>query len=139
MARISSKRKAAALVTTALALTAIVAPSAGALPDKGVQGSTGAQSAGAVGRFVPEGPDAGVYCGKDYSQNSVTGDYCVRLKATPSLPPIAAKHDGFSWGDAEAGAGAALALLVAAAGSTTVLRRRRAVAAASRRRAPSTT
>jgi hypothetical protein len=120
MTPISPRRRLAALVTTALAITAIAAPTAGA-------------------RFVPEGPDAGVYCGKDYSQNSATGDYCVRLKATSSSPaPTAGKHDGFTWGEAETG-GAALVLLIAAAGGTAVVRRRRAGSAARRHSAPVTT
>ncbi len=134
MTRISLKRTVAVAVTV-LALTAMAAPTASA-----EQGSASSQPTQAAGRFVPTGPDAGLYCGKDYSQNSATGDYCVRLKATCSSPaPVAAKQDGFSWGDARAGAGAVLALVLAAAGGIAVLRRRRAASATRVHGSPATT
>jgi hypothetical protein len=118
----------------ALAMTALLALPAAAAASAGATGAhapaAGQGAAAARARFVPQGPDAGLYCGKDYGQNSATGDYCVRLKATSSPPPVVVKHDGFSWGDAGAGAVAALALGVATAGGTAVLRRRRATPSA---------
>jgi hypothetical protein len=136
MTPISPKRTVAGV----LVLAAIAAPTAGASPAEQVQGSASSHSAPAAQRFVPYGPDAGVYCGKDYSRNSATGDYCVRLKATTSSPlQNVVKHDDFSWGDAGTGAGAALGLLIAVAGSTVVIRRRRAVSGGRRHRAPAAT
>jgi hypothetical protein len=88
---------------------------------------------------MPDGPDSGLYCSKNYSQNPLGGDYCVRLKATASPPPQSAVGRGFSWGDAGAGGAAALALILAAAGTTAVLRRRRAAPGAREHRTPATT
>jgi hypothetical protein len=89
------------------------------------------------------GHEAGLICGKNYSKNSATGDYCVErsssLSATSPLPPqVIVKHDGFSWGDAGAGAGAAFAVMFAAAGGTVVLRRRRTSSPAPGQRSPAT-
>ena len=50
----------------------------------------------------------------DYSKNSATGDYAPASAPAQATPPPSA-DDGFAWGDAAVGAGAALglALLVA--------------------------
>jgi hypothetical protein len=110
MTRMSVKRSATALVMTA-ALAVPGAATAGT-PNDG---------------FVPDGPDAGVYCGKDYSQNSVTGDYCVRLNATVAPAAQGGAKDAGAWsGDERTCVIAALALLIAAAGGTAFLRRRTA-------------
>jgi hypothetical protein len=94
-----------------------------------------------------DGHDVGLTCGKDYSRNSVSGDYCVRYSSSPkSVPAVksspraqtVAKHAGFSWGDAGAGAGGALALILAATGGTAVLRHRRALSSTRQHRSPAT-
>jgi hypothetical protein len=142
MTPIPPRRSAAALVITALlALPGAADASAGAAGDDSPALGPGTATARTQAvRFVPEGPTAGTYCGKDYSQNSVGGDYCVRLKASASSPPQnVVSRGGSSWGDAGARAVAALALVLAAAGSTTVLRRRRAASGARGHRSPATT
>jgi hypothetical protein len=72
-------------------------------------------------------------CGKNYSKNSVNGDYCVSptsSSAAVSAPAgstaaqVVVKHDGFSLGDAGIGAGGALVLIIGAGGSAVVIRRR---------------
>jgi hypothetical protein len=78
-------------------------------------------------------PNPALVCGKDYSVNSVGGNYCALRTATPSpvsSPPgspakVVADRNGFAWGDAAAGAGSALALVLVATGTTTAVRRRR--------------
>ena len=135
MTRIAPKRTVAVLLTVG----ALAAPAARAAPAEPVQGKADTQPAPATASFVPDGPDSGLYCGKNYSQNSVGGDYCVRLKATASPPPQSALKRGFSWGDAGAGGFAAMALIVAAAGCIAVLRRRRAASRARGHRTPATT
>ena len=88
-------------------------------------------------------------CGKDYSRNSVTGDYCVTtsgVSAAPvdlpaSAPPdavVATDDSGFSWSDAGAGAGGVLAVVALTAGGVIVLRRRHATSSADQRRSPAT-
>jgi hypothetical protein len=142
MTPIPPKRSVAALVMTALlALPGAADASAGAAGDHSPALGPGTATARTQAvRFVSDGPTAGLYCGKDYSQNSVGGDYCVRLKASPSSPPLnVVKRDGFSWGDAGGGAVAALALLIAATGGAAVLRRRRAASGARGDRSPATT
>jgi hypothetical protein len=75
-------------------------------------------------------------CTKNYSLDSVTGGYCpadgtnlnadsVPAPTPPSLTTVV-KHDdgGFSWSDAGAGAGGAIALIAVAAGGTIAFRRR---------------
>jgi hypothetical protein len=122
MTHMSAKRSATALVMTAVL----------AVP--------GVATARAPTGFVPDGPDAGVYCGEDYSQNSVGGDYCVRLRATvASQPRGAAKHGDSSWGGGRAGGIAALALVVAAAGTAGIRQRRSAAATSDRPGSPATT
>jgi hypothetical protein len=73
-------------------------------------------------------------CGKDYSRNSVDGNYCATRHTTPvgSSPPVSsapakvvAGDNGFAWGDAAAGAGAALGIVLIGTGTTTAVRRRR--------------
>jgi hypothetical protein len=79
---------------------------------------------------------AQAHCGKDYSRNSVTGDYCdpvttghaapvsTPIRRAPAPEPVATSDDsGFSWGDAGAGAGA-VALIAVTAGGAIALRRR---------------
>jgi hypothetical protein len=97
--------------------------------------------AAASARPIDSAPQHGTVqvCGKDYSRNSVTGDYCApaagyaspasRPAAVPVSAPapaeITVKHDsGFSWGDAGAGAGGAIVLLAVTAGGAIALRRR---------------
>jgi hypothetical protein len=69
-------------------------------------------------------------CGKDYSMNSATGDYCKSLTDTssstvePPAPLASSGNSDFAWGDAAVGAGGALALVVLAGGAATVTRRR---------------
>ena len=114
MTHLSAKRSA-----TALVMTAVLA----------VPGAAAARTP--TERFVPDGPDAGLYCGKDYSKNAVTGDYCVHLKATVASSPQGVAKDGdSSWDGARIGGIGALALVVAAAGSAG-LRQRRSAAATS--------
>jgi hypothetical protein len=82
----------------------------------------------------PASHDVGITCGKDYSRNSVSGDYCApKTSSAPSIatrttsPPtqVVVKHDsGFAWGEAGMGAGGALALVAIAGGSAFALRRR---------------
>jgi hypothetical protein len=74
------------------------------------------------------------HCGKDYSRNSVSGDYCEPASSAipvtaPTSPapaaPIVVTHDaGFSWGDAGVGAGGAIALIGVTAGGAIAFRRR---------------
>jgi hypothetical protein len=79
------------------------------------------------------GDGPGKTCATDYSRNPVNGTYCVRSTqspvsavAHPSAAPatVVVKHDGFSWGDAAAGAGAALVLGLVAGGVIGAMRRR---------------
>jgi hypothetical protein len=81
------------------------------------------------------GHDVGITCGKDYSRNSVSGDYCTpkasgstSAVATPTTPPtvqVVTKHDsGFAWGEAGLGAGGTLALVAIAGGGAIAIRRR---------------
>jgi hypothetical protein len=86
-------------------------------------------------------------CGKDYSRNSVTGDYCVTtastapstLPASSSPTPVVTTDDsGFAWGDAGAGAGGAFALVALTAGGVIVLRRRHGPSTPDERRSPAT-
>ena len=68
-------------------------------------------------------------CGKDYSKNAATGDYCATptTKASSTFvppAPAASSSDDFAWGDAAVGAGGALALVALAGGAATVTRRR---------------
>jgi hypothetical protein len=81
----------------------------------------------------PAAHASGVTCFKDYSENSVNGDYCVSSTARPvvdgaqpaaSPSAVVVKDEGFSWGSAGAGAGAALVLVLAAAGVMLAGRRR---------------
>jgi hypothetical protein len=104
-----------------------------------------------AGAMVPKGPAGthpqGVVCGTDYSKNSVSGDYCAPRanssttvpSATSSTPAqIVVKNDGFSWGNAAAGAGMAFAIGLVAAGAAVVIRRRRPGAPTDTRRSPAT-
>jgi hypothetical protein len=88
---------------------------------------------------------AGATCGKNYSKNSVNGDYCV--SPTSSSKPVTAaagstpaqvivKHDGFSWGDAGVGASGALVLIIATGGSAVLIRRRQGSATVGGLRSP---
>jgi hypothetical protein len=89
------------------------------------------------GNEGPGGHSSALVCGKDYSRNSVGGDYCVRrgapvsapaqtsAPATPQPTQIVVKHNGFAWGDALAGAGAALAIVLTGGGATALRRHRR--------------
>ena len=123
MTHMSAKRS-----VTALVMTAVLA----------VPGAAAARTP--TQRFVPNGPDAGLYCGKDYSQNSVTGNYCVRLKAAVASPTQAVDKDGgSSWDVARVGGIGALALVVAAAGSAGILRRRGAASTTGSSGSPATT
>jgi hypothetical protein len=70
-------------------------------------------------------------CGKDYTKNAATGDYCATPTSTSSssftpAAPVASggSDDGFAWGDAAVGAGGAIALFALAGGAATVTRRR---------------
>jgi hypothetical protein len=71
--------------------------------------------------------DGQVPSGKDYSLNSVTGDYSPeKFGATPVTPVQASPaqtDNGFEWADAAAGAGVALLISIGAAGTTIALRR----------------
>ena len=82
------------------------------------------------------GGQSALVCGKDYSRNSVDGSFCVR--AADNRVPVAVSHDGFSWGDAAAGAAVASALALIAFGTTAVVRRRRISAAGGTRHTPAT-
>lgn len=88
----------------------------------------------AIAPAAANGATSGLTCGKDYSKNSVNGDYCVSSTAGPAVaavqpsaapPAVVVKDDGFSWGNAAAGAGAALVLVLTAAGGVVAMRRRR--------------
>jgi hypothetical protein len=65
---------------------------------------------------------------KDYSQNSVSGDYTPAIPGPlrAVVPQAAPSHSGsgFQWGDAAAGAGIALLLSGTAAGTVVAVRRR---------------
>jgi hypothetical protein len=69
-------------------------------------------------------------CGKDYSKNAATGDYCAPLSKTssstsiPAAPAASSGSSDFAWGDAAVGAGGAIALVALAGGAATVTRRR---------------
>jgi hypothetical protein len=71
-------------------------------------------------------------CGKDYSKNAATGDYCAPVSESSSstlVPPPApasssSSSDDFAWGDAALGAGGALLVVALAGGAMTVTRRR---------------
>ena len=90
-------------------------------------------------RFVPSGPDAGVYCGKDYSQNSVTGDYCVRLRATVASPQQGvAKHTSSPGSEGRTRLIAALGVLLGAAGITAILKYRAVAPRGRSHRSPAT-
>lgn len=98
----------------------------------------------AAAQARPAGADlqqpAGYTCGKDYSRNSVTGDYCVRttspgarfglassarsVSADQPTRVVVTKSDGFSWDSAAAGAGVALAATLLTAGGLIATRRR---------------
>ena len=66
---------------------------------------------------APNNAKAAAPCTTDYSRNSVNGEYCasdagaVAPVTTTSSPATVIKHDdgGFSWSDAGAGAGGAIA------------------------------
>ena len=85
---------------------------------------------------APHNANAVAPCTKDYSRDSVAGGYCpsdasrAAPIATPSapspLPSSIVKHDdgGFSWSDAGAGAGGAIALIAVATGGAIAFRRR---------------
>jgi hypothetical protein len=62
---------------------------------------------------------------KDYSMNSVGGDYAPPIYRVQPAPRVVRIHDdpGFAWGDASAGAGVAFGL--ALLGMTTARRVRR--------------
>jgi hypothetical protein len=116
------------LALIAVAATAIVPAGAVARPDLG-----------------PIPRDDAMTCGKDYSRNSVTGDYCVTTKsaapvslpATPRPEPVVTTDDsGFSWSDAGAGAGGAIAIVALTAGGVIVLRRRHGPSTSDQRRSP---
>ena len=120
------------LALIAVAAAAIAPASAAARPDLG-----------------PIPRDGSMTCGKDYSRNSVTGDYCVSTKsvspahfalpATPRTEPVVTTDDsGFSWSDAGAGAGGVLAVVALTAGGVIVLRRRHGSSSADQRRSPAT-
>jgi hypothetical protein len=115
------------LALMAITVSAIVPAAAAATPST----EAGTQSSPAA-------------CAKDYSQNSATGENCgsgnsPRYANVPTSPSssvassspaqLVNKDDGFSWGDAGAGAGGMLALVLAGAAGTTVVRRRRSPAA----------
>jgi hypothetical protein len=121
-----SPRNMALIAVTA---SAFVPAAAAAKPGDGAYGVTMHDSG------ISAKHDSGTACGKDYSRNSATGDYCAFRSSSPTsvtsptpaaAAPVVTKGDGFSWGDAGAGAGGALVLVLVAAGGTTVLRRRHA-------------
>jgi hypothetical protein len=79
-----------------------------------------------------DGHPNAVVCGKDYSRNSVDGNYCIRSVPSSAVVPVSAppakttvSHHGFIWGDAFAGAGVAAVIFAGAAGATGLRRRRR--------------
>jgi MYXO-CTERM domain-containing protein len=127
-------------VLMALAAAAMLPPSAGAMVPKDYgPGPVSAHTASAHLR--------GVVCGKDYSKNSVSGDYCAprahsttTVRSATSSPPaqVVVKNDGFSWANAAAGAGMALAIGLVAAGAAVAIRRRRPAAPTDTRRSPAT-
>lgn len=95
----------------------------------------------------PRADAAAVTCGKDYSKNSVNGDYCVSSTAGPvaaaahpstGQSAVAVNADGFSWSSAAAGAGAALVLVLAAAGVMVASRRRHRSSTVGPRHSPTT-
>jgi hypothetical protein len=68
-------------------------------------------------------------CGKDYTKNAATGDYCAPVSDASSTlvppPPVSSpSDDDFAWGDAAVGAGGALLVVALAGGAMTVTRRR---------------
>jgi hypothetical protein len=114
---------------------ALIAVTAGAL----VPATAGARPLPADPPYTPAAHDVGithaaVVCGKDYSRNSVSGDYCtpvssgapsVATRPTSSPTQIVVRHDdGFAWGEAGIGAGGALLLGLVAGGGFMALRRR---------------
>lgn len=110
------KRTSSKLAVMAIAAAAVAPATAAAVPLS--DGSDGHPNA-----FV---------CGKDYSRNSVSGDYCVRrvpssVVAPVSTPPahVTVSQHGFAWGDAFAGAGAAVAIAATGVGAAGLRRRRR--------------
>jgi hypothetical protein len=110
------------LAVIAVACSALVPVTAMAMPVSGNEG--------------PGGHNAALVCGKDYSRNSVSGNYCARsapasipaqtpAPASPQTTTVVVKHHGFSWGDAFAGAGAALVVVLTGLGAFTARQRRR--------------
>ena len=78
-----------------------------------------------------DGHPNAMVCGKDYSRNSVDGQYCIRSVPSAAVVPVSAppattteSDHGFVWGDAFAGAGVAVAVFAGAAGATALRRRR---------------
>jgi hypothetical protein len=61
---------------------------------------------------------------KDYSKNSVSGDYTPSISSSTPSPGPSHSSDGFAWGDAAAGAGVALLLSGTALGTGAAIRRR---------------
>lgn|SRR5436305_20220 len=125
------KLRSRKLTAATVALAAMVPATAGAIPP--LDGHRGyvlnAPGENANGQSLPA-----LTCGKDYSRNSVDGNYCVThpATATPSSAPVRStpakvvvSDSGFAWGDAGAGAGTALALVLIGAGTTAAVRRRR--------------
>lgn len=111
--------------------------------------ATAIAPAGALAQTDPGGTPhhQAMTCGKDYSRNSVTGDYCVTtasatpsaLRASSSSTPVVTTEDsGFAWGDAGAGAGGAIALVALTAGGVIVLRRRHGPSTPDERQSPAT-
>jgi hypothetical protein len=97
---------------------------------------------------APTSGHASMTCGKDYSRNSVDGNYCVSAAAykapvaqptSASPTPVAATNDsGFAWGEAGAGAGGAIVLVALGAGGVVLLRRRHGPSTPDERRSPAT-
>ena len=89
------KRTSSKLAVMAIAAAAVAPATAAAAPLS--DGSDGHPNA-----FI---------CGKDYSRNSVSGDYCVRRVPSSGVAPVSTppthvtvSQHGFAWGDALAGA-----------------------------------
>jgi hypothetical protein len=63
---------------------------------------------------------------KDYSKNSVNGEYNAPVSSRPAIARPS-DADGFAWGDAAAGAGMGALIVLAGLGGRIVVRRHRLV------------
>jgi hypothetical protein len=128
------KMRSPKLTLATVALAGLFPAAAGAMPADPVHVTRGGYVLNAVGENAHGQSLPALACGKDYSRNSVDGNYCGTRDATPTVSSpsvtnspakVVVNDNGFAWGDAAAGAGAALAIVLIGAGTTTAVRRHR--------------